>query len=103
MRIDTLPLNKLAFIIVESNVEPDVMAALEEMGLKHYTRFADLHGHGETGRREGTAIFPGLNVMIMVAMPGEMVAGMVHKLHEVRDAFMITPGMKIIVTDAEMF
>ena len=98
-----MQVSKLAFIVVESNAEPDVMAALEELGLKHYTRFSDVPGQGETRRREGTAVFPGLNTMIMVAMPGEMVEAMVRRLHQVRDEFTITPGMKIIVTDAEMF
>ena len=98
-----MQVSKLAFIIVESNAEPDVMEALESLGLKHYTRFSDVPGHGETGRKEGSAIFPGLNTMVMVAMPGEKVEALVRRLHEVRDEFTVTPGMKIIVTDAEMF
>lgn len=98
-----MPADKLALIIVESSAEPDVLAALEALGIVHYTRFADISGHGETGRRDGTAIFPGLNTMIMAAIPGESVQPLVEALHEVRDSFLVTPGMKIIVTDCVMY
>ncbi len=95
--------DKLALIIVESSAEPDVMAALEELDLKNYTRFADVPGHGETGRRDGSPIFPGLNTLLMLAIPGDKVEPMVTSLHGVRDSFIVTPGMKIIVTDCQMY
>lgn len=95
--------NKLAMIILDTGAEPDVMQALEELGIEHHTRFADVSGHGETGRKEGTAIFPGLNTVLLVAVPGEKVEPMLKALHEVRDSFIVTPGLKIIVTDCEMY
>ncbi len=95
--------NKLAFIIVESGAEPDVMQVLDDLGLDHYTRWSDISGHGETGRKEGSAIFPGLNTVLMVAMPEDRVEPLVERLHEVRDSFIVTPGMKIIVTDCVMY
>lgn len=98
-----MSVDKLALIIVDSSAEPDVLAALEDLGIVHYTRFADISGHGETGRRDGTAIFPGLNTIILAAIPGEKVPPMVAALHEVRDQFIVTPGMKIIVTDCAMY
>ncbi len=98
-----MPVDKLAFIIVESSAEPDVLAALEELGIVHYTRFADIAGHGETGRRDGTAIFPGLNTVIMTAIPSDLVEPMIAALHRVRDSFLVTPGLKIIVTDCAMY
>ena len=98
-----MPVDKLVIIIVESNAEPDVMGALEELGLEHYTRFGDITGHGETGRKDGTAIFPGLNTVLLVAMPAEKVEPLVEALHRVRDEFIVTPGMKIIVTDCVMY
>ena len=94
--------DKLAIIIVESSAEPDVQAVLEELEIVHYTRFAEVPGHGETGRKDGTAIFPGLNTLLMVAIPADKVEPMVTALHEVRDSFLVTPGLKIIVTDCVM-
>ena len=95
--------DKLAIIIVESSAEPDVVAALEELEIVHYTRFADVHGDGETGRKDGSPIFPGLNTLLMVAIPTEKVEPMAAALHEVRDSFIVTPGLKIIVTDCVMY
>ena len=52
--------------------------------------------------KQGTAIWPGLNTVLMIYMPAEQVAPLVEKLHEVRDSFTVTPGMKVFVVDAEM-
>ena len=98
-----MDVSKLAFVIVEEGAEPDVLRVLRELGLEHYTRFADVPGHGETGRKEGTAIFPGLNTLLLVALPGAQVEPLVRRLHEVRDSFIVTPGLKIIVTDCVMY
>ncbi len=94
---------KLAWIIFESGTESQVTAALEEMGISHYTRFEQVKGQGETGRKEGTAIFPGINIVLMVALPEETIAPLVQRLHEIRDSFVVTPGMKVIVTDCVMY
>lgn len=91
------------FIVIESSAEPDVMEALTELGLPYFTRWGDVAGNGETGRREGTAIFPGLNTVLLVVLPDERVEAVVHRLHEIRDSFIIRPGMKIIVTDCMMY
>lgn len=94
---------KLAFIICDQGVEPDVLAALGRLDLPHYTRWTDCSGSGETGIRDGSAIWPGLNSVIMVLMPADKVESVVACLHEIRDSFTVTPGMKIIVTEAVMF
>jgi len=95
--------DKAMFIVVENSAEPDVMEVLAELGLPHFTRWGDVVGDGETGRREGTAIFPGLNTVLMVVLPEERVEAVVRGLHEIRDSFIIRPGMKIIVTDCVMY
>ena len=94
---------KLVFIVMDSSAEPDIMAALAELELPHFTRWEDVVGSGETGRKEGTAVFPGLNTVIVIVMPETTVAPLVERLHAVRDAFIVRPGMKIIVTDCVMY
>jgi len=95
--------NRLAFVIFESGADSEVMAALEELELEHYTLFEQTKGAGETGRKEGSAIFPGINTMLLIAMPEDRVEPLVRRLHEIRDSFMVTPGMKVIVTDCVMY
>ena len=97
-----MEVSKLAFLVFDQGVEPDVMAVLEEMKIQHHTRWTDAFGSGETGIKQGTPIWPGLNTVLMVYMPAEQVEPLVEKLHEVRDSFHATPGMKVFVMDAAM-
>jgi hypothetical protein len=96
------PRTKLVFIICDQGVEPDVMEILQTQGLGHYTRWTDCQGSGETGRREGSPIWPGLNTVLMVVMAEDGIEPLRAALHQVRDSFPITPGLKLIVTDAVM-
>ncbi len=93
---------KLVILVAEEGVDADVMEVMEQMGLKYYTRFTDVVGSGETGRRDGDAIWPGLNTVLVVYMRADQVPALVERCHEVRDSYPITPGMKFIVLDAEM-
>ncbi len=95
--------NKLAWIIVESGAQQDVMRALEDLGLEHYTLFEQVEGSGETGHKQGNAVFPGINTVLMIAMPEAKVEPLVRALHEIRDSFIVRPGMKVIVTDCVMY
>jgi hypothetical protein len=93
---------KLAFIVCEEGFEPDVMATMKRLGLPHYTRWTDCTGSGATGIREGTAVWPGLNSVVMVLLAAEKVAALWEELQVARDSFPITPGVKMIVADAVM-
>ena len=95
--------NKLVFVMVETGAESQALEALERLGLDHYTRFEQIKGQGETGRKDGDAVFPGINTVMMIAMNGERIQALVEALHEVRDSFLIKPGLKIIVTDCVMY
>jgi hypothetical protein len=93
---------KVLFLIVDQGVEPDVMDTLKQMGLNHYTSWTDCSGSGETGTRQGTAVWPGLNTVILLVLGEELVEPLVQRLHEVRDSFPTTPGLKIVLMDGVM-
>ena len=95
--------NKLVFVIVETGAETETLEVLDRLDLDHYTRFEQIKGEGETGRKDGDAVFPGINTVLMIAMPEDRIPPLVEALHAVRDGFIITPGMKIIVTDCVMY
>lgn len=90
---------KLVYIICDQGVEPDVMELMAKLGHQHWTRWGDCAGSGETGLREGNPVWPGLNTIIMMVMAGAAIEPLVEKLHELRDSFPITPGLKVIVTE----
>ncbi len=96
------PTTSLVILIVDQGVEIDVMEALEEMGIDHFTRFSDIAGAGETGRREGDPIWPGLNALLLLVMENEKIQPLVDRCHAIRDSYPITPGMKFIVVPAAM-
>lgn len=93
---------KLLLIVCDQGVEPDVMEALTRQGLPHFTRWTDVQGSGETGLREGTPVWPGLNTIVMVVLPEESVEPLRVELHAIRDSFAVRPGLKMILTDAVM-
>ena len=93
---------KLVIAAFDQGTEPDVMEVLADMGIHHYTHLQDVSGSGETGRREGNPVWPGLNTMLFIVMPSDQVQPMIERLHAVRDSYPVTPGMRFIVTEAEI-
>jgi len=64
---------KMLFIFCEENTDPRVIGLLNEVGVPGYTRVTDAFGFGTHGRREGSAIWPGLNSIIITCVPDDMV------------------------------
>ena len=95
--------DKLVYIIAESGTELEIRELLGELELEHYTFFEQIKGSGETGRKDGDAVFPGINNVMMIAMDEKKVPALINGLHEIRDSFIIRPGMKVIVTDCVMY
>ena len=93
---------KLVLIVCDQGIEADVMEILTQHELRHYTRWTDCQGSGETGIHEGSPIWPGLNSVVMVVMPEEQIEPLRADLHDMREHFPITPGLKMIITDAVM-
>lgn len=91
---------KLVFIVFDQGVEPDVMDVLKQRGLQYYTSWGNCSGAGTAGVKQGTPVWPGLNTVVMVVMEAEELEPLRVALHEVRDSFPITPGLKLIITDA---
>jgi hypothetical protein len=76
---------RLLFIIVEASVEHRVIEILERCGAPGHTRFTGATGDGKRGRREGTSIWPGLNTLLMAAMPEEIVPLVNESLQKLED------------------
>lgn len=97
-----IAISKLVFIICDQSVEPDVMETLKELGLGHYTLWGNCQGAGTTGVRQGNPIWPGLNTVVMVVTDAARVEPLRVALHSLRDSFAVTPGLRLIVTDAQI-
>jgi hypothetical protein len=91
---------RLLFIVCEANVEDRVLHELVELGCPGYTRFTGAVGYGSRGRREGSPVWPGMNVLIMAAVPPEMepaVTAMLNSLKAERGSGL---ALKVFSTEA---
>jgi hypothetical protein len=77
---------RLVFIICETGVEAHVIEIIEQLGAPGYTRFTGAIGDGRHGRREGTPVWPGLNSLVMVAVPEESLSRLMAELEKLREA-----------------
>jgi hypothetical protein len=75
---------KLLFIICESSADEKVTDILRSLGAPGYTRFTGGTGFGSSGLREGTAVWPGLNTIIMAAMPGSLVDRVIDDINNLK-------------------
>src|SRR5579859_5992840 len=80
---------RLLFIICEANIEERLLHELIEIGCPGYTRFTGAIGYGKRGRREGTAVWPGMNAMVVAAVQTDMeerVVDMLRRLQSERSS-----------------
>lgn len=71
---------RLLIIICEASVDPRITELLVRAGAPGYTRFTGATGSGKKGIRDGTPIWPGLNSMILAAMPEPLVPAVIKEL-----------------------
>jgi len=64
---------RLLFIICESSVDTKITDLLSSMGAPGFSRFSGGTGFGSSGPREGTPVWPGLNSLIIAAVPEDLV------------------------------
>ena len=94
---------KQVIAIFDSGVLPDIMRVLEELEIRRWTRLPDAKGAGERNIREGSAIWPGLNDVLLLVLPPEKVQPLIERCHAVRDSFPLKPGMRFVVSDCEIY
>lgn len=93
---------KLVILIADEGLLDDVLSTLGELGIEHYTRWSGVEGAGRTGPRQGSPIWPGLNEVFLLVLEPHRVQPLVDALHAVRDTYPITPGLRFIISDAEL-
>jgi hypothetical protein len=63
---------KIVFVICEEVYENRIMEILARVGIDYYTCWEHVKGKGhETEAHLGTRSFPGLNAVLMIALPDE--------------------------------
>ncbi len=94
---------RLLFIICEQSVDTRVMEALVRIGAPGHTRFTGAIGRGKNGVREGTPIWPGLNSVIMAAIPDDLVPDVMEALEQLQAERSGRLALKIFSVPAEEY
>jgi len=84
--------NRFLLIICQTGADQEAVKTLEDAGVSGYTRFSGASGLGETGRHEGTAVWPGQNTLILSAVPEDLVPEVVGRLKGLHNS---RPGHKL--------
>lgn len=81
-------------MVCETMFAERVVELMDELEVPGYTRFGGVSGVGETGRHEGTAIWPGTNTVIFTALPDEAQAEQIVQRVEqlIADQYARRPG-----------
>ena len=94
---------RLAIVVYDQAIEVDILDCLAGVGIEHYTLWHGAMGAGRTGRREGSPIWPGLNNVLLLGIPEGQVEPMVKALYELRASFPMTPALRIMVGDIQVY
>ncbi len=82
---------KFLMIACDSGLQQDVLDVLAAVKVPGYTMFTDVRGSGETGRREGSPIWPGLNALLLIALPEETIPLLLEHLAKLRIGYLGQP------------
>lgn len=68
-----MPEMQMALIVCDAGVTARVIEIINEAGASGYTVLHDATGKGESGPRENTPVWPGLNSVILCAVPSDRI------------------------------
>ncbi len=88
---------KMVWVVYEAGIDEDLAGALEGAGISGYTKLTAATGTGRKGHRFGTQIWPGTNNVLWIALPDEQVAGLVKRLHELKESYVKPPALQVFV------
>jgi hypothetical protein len=78
---------KVMLVIVCDQYAPaDLIGPLHAAGVAHFTVARGAHGVGETGRREGTPVWPGENALLLCCLPRGQAMAVTEELRKLHDA-----------------
>lgn len=94
---------ELLLIICETLLADRIIDILDDVQVPGFTRFGGVSGLGETGRHEGTSIWPGTNTIVLTAHPADdLTDEIISRIRQtVERDFKKRPGLKIFRLPAE--
>jgi hypothetical protein len=91
---------KLAFLIFNSPLEPEVRDLLKNAQVAHYTRWENVKGVGETGPHFDDEVWPSVNIALMFSLENEKKDFMAEGVRKIREEFP-DEGIRMLVLPLE--
>jgi hypothetical protein len=91
---------KLAFLIFNSPLEPEVKDLLKKAEVAHYTRWEKVKGVGETGPHFDDEVWPSVNIALMLSLENEKRDLMAEGVRKIREEFP-DEGIRMLVLPLE--
>ena len=91
---------KLAFLIFNSPLEPEVKDLLKKTEVAHYTRWENVKGVGETGPHFDDEVWPSVNIALMFSLENEKKELVTEGVRKIREQFP-DEGIKMLVLPLE--
>jgi nitrogen regulatory protein PII len=76
---------KMLLIVFRESLEEEILGLLKELGVKAFTEVHEVAGSGETGSALHSFTWPGVNSMILAALPEDHLKRVVEGLKAFRD------------------
>jgi hypothetical protein len=91
---------KLAFLIFNSPLEPEVRDLLKNAQVARYTRWENVKGVGETGPHFDDEVWPSVNIALMFTLEDEKKNVVVEEVRKIREQFP-DEGIRMLVLPLE--
>ena len=93
---------KLVTVIYDRSIGNRITEILKKQNISGYTKILDAQGFGGTGHKMGTAIWPGTNNILLIALPDDQVESLVKAIRDFQSTFRQNPGITIFVQPVEV-
>jgi hypothetical protein len=77
---------ELIMVVCQSSIADEVVQRLSEAGSDHFTLLHGALGVGDTGRHEGTPVWPGQNSIVLCCVNSRLVPAITGTLKELHDS-----------------
>lgn len=93
---------RMVYLIYNSGIDDDINDILQRLNITGYTKILVAHGSGGTGRKLGTAIWPGANNVLLMVMPEKQIEPLVAAVRQLKNTFSKNPGISLFSVPAEV-
>ncbi|MBW3623491.1 MAG: hypothetical protein KY468_08785 [Armatimonadetes bacterium] len=86
---------RLLIVVYDQGVDETLMERLGAMGVTHWTKTFNAHGEGDSGRKLGDAIWPGMNNLLYLQLEDDRVAEVAAAIRDLQESYRLQPGITI--------